>query len=62
MTLTTPDRTDALAERLFGATLGALELFSTYLGAELGLFHALTQHGPLTYGELADRAEPRGRP
>ena len=56
MTLTTPDRTDALAERLFGATLGALELFSIYLGAELGLYHALTQHGPLTYGELADRA------
>ena len=38
MTLTTPDRTDALAERLFGATLGALELFSVYLGAELGLY------------------------
>jgi trans-aconitate methyltransferase len=56
MTLTTSDRTDALAERLFGATLGALELFSIYLGAELGLYHALTQHGPLTYGELADRA------
>ena len=56
MTLTTPDRTDALAERLLGATLGALELCSIYLGAELGLYHALTQHGPLTYGELADRA------
>ena len=56
MTLTTPDRTDALAERLFGATLGALELFSIYLGTELGLYHALTQNGPLTYGELADRA------
>ena len=36
MTLTAPDRTDALAERLFGATLGALELFSIYHGAELG--------------------------
>ena len=56
MTLTTPDRTDALAERLLGATHGALELFSIYLGAELGLYHALTPHGPLTYGELADRA------
>jgi 2-polyprenyl-3-methyl-5-hydroxy-6-metoxy-1,4-benzoquinol methylase len=56
MTLTAPDRTDALAERLFGATLGALELFSIYLGTELGLYHALTQRGPLTYGELADRA------
>ncbi len=56
MTLTTLDRTDALAERLFGATLGALELLSIYLGTELGLYHALTQNGPLTYGELADRA------
>jgi hypothetical protein len=36
MTLTTPNRADALAERLFGATLGALELFSIYLGTELG--------------------------
>jgi trans-aconitate methyltransferase len=56
MTLTTPDRTDALAERLFGAALGALELFSIYLGTELGLYHALTQSGLLTYDELADRA------
>jgi hypothetical protein len=31
--MTDPDRTDALAERLFTATLGALELFSVYLGA-----------------------------
>ena len=41
MTLTTRDRADALAERLFGATLGALELFSVYLGTELGLYRAL---------------------
>ena len=39
------DRTDALAERLFGATLGALELFSVYLGVELGLYRALERHG-----------------
>jgi SAM-dependent methyltransferase len=47
---------DALAERLFGATLGALELFSVYVGAELGLYEGLVQHGPLTHGELAQRA------
>jgi hypothetical protein len=47
---------DALAERLFGSTLGALELFSVYLGTELGLYRALEQHGPLTSPELADRA------
>ena len=56
MTLTAPDPTDALAERLFGATVGALELFSVYLGTELGLYRTLAEHGPLTPGGLADRA------
>ena len=56
MTVAAPDRADALAERLFAATLGALELFSVYLGAELGLYDALAQHGPLTARELAERA------
>jgi trans-aconitate methyltransferase len=56
MTDTTTDRSEALAERLFGATLGALELLSVYLGAELGLYRALAEHGPLTHGELAQRA------
>jgi SAM-dependent methyltransferase len=50
------DRTDALAERLFGATLGALELFSVYLGVELGLYRALERDGALTPDELAARA------
>jgi 2-polyprenyl-3-methyl-5-hydroxy-6-metoxy-1,4-benzoquinol methylase len=50
------DRTDALAERLFGATLGALELYSVYLGAELGLYRALEEHGPLVSDELAETA------
>ena len=56
MTAIESDRTDTLAERLFGATLGALELFSVYLGAELGLYAALAQHGPLTHSELAAEA------
>ena len=56
-TLTThTDRTEALAERLFGATLGALELHSVYLGSELGLYRALAEHGALTAPELAERA------
>jgi SAM-dependent methyltransferase len=50
------DRTDALAERLFGAALGALELYSVYLGAELGLYRALEEHGPLVSEELAETA------
>src|SRR5918994_1350133 len=47
---------DALADRLFGATLGALELFSVYLGAELGLYRTLAQNGPQTADELARAA------
>ena len=56
MTTTALDRTDALAERLIGATIGALELFSIYLGAELGLYRALVEQGPLAAPDLADRA------
>ncbi len=56
MTLTAPTATEALAERLFGATLGALELFSVYLGSELGLYRRLAEDGPLTVAELAERA------
>ena len=42
MTSTTAqDRRDALVERLFGATLGTLELFGVYLGDRLGLYAAL---------------------
>jgi 2-polyprenyl-3-methyl-5-hydroxy-6-metoxy-1,4-benzoquinol methylase len=53
----TTDRTDQLAERLFGAALGALELCSVYLGTELGLYRALQTHGALTPQELADCAD-----
>jgi SAM-dependent methyltransferase len=54
--LTDTDRADALAERLFGAALGALELFSVYLGVELGLYRTLERHGALTPPELAEHA------
>ena len=53
MTDTNADRTEALVERLFGATIGALELFSVYLGAELGLYRALVEKGPQTADGLA---------
>jgi 2-polyprenyl-3-methyl-5-hydroxy-6-metoxy-1,4-benzoquinol methylase len=52
----TTDRTDQLSERLFGAALGALELFSVYLGTELGLYKTLERQGALTPDELAARA------
>lgn len=49
-------RTDELVERLFGGTLAALELYSVYLGTELGLYQAIEQYGPLTSAELSERA------
>ena len=48
--------TRALAERLFGACTGALDLLHVYVGDQLGLYGILAAHGPLTAGELAERA------
>jgi len=55
---TTADPTaapDALVERLFGATIAAMDLFAVYLGDRLGYYRALVEGGPATAGELAAR-------
>jgi hypothetical protein len=61
MTLTAPDRAeerrDALAGRLFEATLGAFDLLAIHIGDQLGLYRALVERGPLTAPELAAAAE-----
>ncbi|NCT89874.1 methyltransferase domain-containing protein [Cellulomonas sp. APG4] len=44
---------DALAERLLAATLGAMELTAVYLGDRLGWYRALAEAGPLSSAELA---------
>jgi len=49
-------RRDALAERLFGAILGTLDLQAVYLGERLGLYAELHDGGPATAPELARRA------
>ena len=46
---------DALAARLFEATLGAIDLFAVYLGDQLGYYRALAENGPATSAELASR-------
>jgi SAM-dependent methyltransferase len=53
--------TEALTQRLFEACIGALDLLHVYLGDRLGLYAVLAAHGPLTAGELAERAaiDPR---
>jgi SAM-dependent methyltransferase len=50
------DRRDALVGRLFGATIGTLELFGVYLGDRLGLYAVLAGADALDPDELARRA------
>lgn len=47
--------TAALTDRLFGDALGALELYTMYIGERLGLYRALADDGPATSTELAGR-------
>jgi len=60
VTLTAPqdaaERRDALVGRLFEATLGAFDLLTIHLGAELGLYRALSQRDAMTAPELAAAA------
>jgi 2-polyprenyl-3-methyl-5-hydroxy-6-metoxy-1,4-benzoquinol methylase len=49
------DRTRALGERLFRHALGALELYTVYLGDRLGFYRALAESGPVNSSELAER-------
>ena len=45
----------ALTGRLFHVMVGALKLFTVYLGERLGLYQALHTDGPATSAELAAR-------
>lgn len=47
---------EALAERLFGAVLEAMDLMAVYIGDRLGYYQVLADHGPCTSAELAQRA------
>jgi 2-polyprenyl-3-methyl-5-hydroxy-6-metoxy-1,4-benzoquinol methylase len=50
------EQRDALVERLFGATLGAMDVLAVYLGVRLGLYRTLADCGPSTSDELAGAA------
>ncbi len=54
-TMTTETTTEAFAERLFGAILGAQEVQAVYLGHRMGWYRALAEGGPLTSTEQAER-------
>jgi 2-polyprenyl-3-methyl-5-hydroxy-6-metoxy-1,4-benzoquinol methylase len=47
---------DAFAEKLFRSALGYFDIFSIHLGGRLGLYRALSEAGPMTSAELAERA------
>src|SRR4029450_10931097 len=51
-------RTAALAGRPLRDAVGALELYTVYLGERLGLYRTLADHGPATSSELAGRNGP----
>ena len=53
--MTADQSADALARRLFVDALGALELYTVYVGERLGLYRALADGGPATSSELAGR-------
>ena len=50
-----PASPEALGQRLFGATVAALDLFAVHLGDRLGYYRALAEGGPATATELAER-------
>jgi 2-polyprenyl-3-methyl-5-hydroxy-6-metoxy-1,4-benzoquinol methylase len=49
------DATDVLQQRLFRDALGALELFTLYVGERLGLYESLANGEPVTSAALAER-------
>jgi 2-polyprenyl-3-methyl-5-hydroxy-6-metoxy-1,4-benzoquinol methylase len=61
MTEQDTSRAQAFADRLFGSSLGALEVFAVYLGDRLGLYKALASHGAATPPELAQRVGVNAR-
>ncbi|MGW0178682.1 class I SAM-dependent methyltransferase [Nocardia sp. NPDC003345] len=51
----------AVADRIFHAVLGAVDMFAIYLGDRLGWYHSLAADGPATAGQLAGRTATHPR-
>jgi 2-polyprenyl-3-methyl-5-hydroxy-6-metoxy-1,4-benzoquinol methylase len=47
---------DDLSQRLFGATVGAMDMFTVYIGDRLGYYRSLADYGPQSSAELAAHA------
>lgn len=56
MTCSDTSARQALTDRLFQATIQALELYGIYLGKRLGLYRVLREHGAMTAADLATAA------
>ena len=52
---------DSLGERVFGSVLGALDVFSIYVGDRLGYYRSLSEDGDATSTELAERSKTTER-
>lgn len=61
MTATSAPTTDELAERIFGALLGTVDILSVFLGDRLGWYRSLVSDGPATPLQLADRTSTHPR-
>jgi SAM-dependent methyltransferase len=53
--------TDELAERVFGALLGTVDILSVFLGDRLGWYRSLVSDGPANPIQLADRTATHPR-
>jgi SAM-dependent methyltransferase len=60
MTISTTE-TEALAERIFDATLSTLEIAAIHIGDRLGFYRSLDAQGPATSSELAAATETAER-
>ena len=52
---------DALVDRLFTAALGTFDLAGVYLGDRLGWYRSLSEDGPATPEDLAERTRTDAR-
>ncbi len=60
-TTTDTNQRDALVERLFGATLAAMDLFAVYIGDRLGFYRILADGKARTSSELASATSTHDR-
>jgi SAM-dependent methyltransferase len=61
MTATTTPTADELAERVFGALLGTVDIMAVYLGDRLGWYRSLAADGPATAPALSARTATHPR-